>query len=115
MRGRLLACENRLWRFASYLFGYIQGLINTLDTEAKCRHLKIFLPLKGLCGRCLSARGTLPSNDPIPPLHTVYLYTVYKFTQRRGEGGEELTREKVREGNSSQSWVENTNMTVSPV
>ncbi len=26
-----------------------------LSTKAKCRHLKKFLPVKGLCGRCLSA------------------------------------------------------------
>jgi len=45
----------------------------------------------------LSACGPLPSYDPIlPPLHTVYVYTVWLFTQGRGEGGK-LTREKVRE------------------
>jgi hypothetical protein len=30
-----------------------------------------------------------------PPLHTVYVYTVYLF-KRRGEGGGVLIREKVR-------------------
>jgi hypothetical protein len=48
---------------------------------------------------------------PIPPPHnTVYVYTVYLFTQVKWES---LTREKgiVASGNSSQSWVENTNMT----
>jgi len=29
------------------------GLINYIDTKAKCRHLKNW-PVKGLCGRCLS-------------------------------------------------------------
>jgi hypothetical protein len=65
------------------------------------------LPVKGLCGRCLFVCGTEPHS---PPLHTVYVHTVYQFTQGRGEGGELNQREGER-GNSSQSWVENTNMT----
>jgi hypothetical protein len=45
----------------------------------------------------LSVWGPLPSYDPIlPPLHTVYVYTVYLFTQGGGGRGGELTREKVR-------------------
>jgi hypothetical protein len=31
----------------------LHGLINYIDTKAKCRNLKN-LPAKGLCGRCLS-------------------------------------------------------------
>jgi hypothetical protein len=31
-----------------------------------------------------------------PPLHTVYVCTGYLFTQGRGVGGRELTREKAR-------------------
>jgi hypothetical protein len=46
-----------------------------------------------------------------PPLHTVYVYTVYLFTQGRGEGEEELSQRELERGNSSQSWVEKTNMT----
>jgi hypothetical protein len=30
------------------------GLINYKDTKTKCRHLKKFIPVKGLCGRYLS-------------------------------------------------------------
>jgi hypothetical protein len=33
--------------------GGVHGLINYKDTNAKYRHLKN-LPVKGLCGRCLS-------------------------------------------------------------
>jgi hypothetical protein len=63
---------------------------------------------RGLCGtsRCLSVWGPEPHTSP--PSTTVYVYTVYVFTQ--GRGGEWNHREGER-GNSSQSWVENTNMT----
>jgi hypothetical protein len=59
-----------------------------IEGNAKCCHLKN-LPVKGLCGRCLSVWGA----EPHAPLPTVYVYTVYLFT--RG-GGESWTREKVR-------------------
>ncbi len=52
----------------------------------------------------------LRSRNPYPPPpHTVYLYTVYLFIQEGG--GEELNQREGYRGNSSQSWVENTNMT----
>ncbi len=75
------------------------GLINYIDTKAKCRHLKIYF-----AAGCLSVWGPLPYYDPIP--HT-YSYR---------EGGGELTREKVREatvhkaGSKIPTWL-----TVSPV
>ncbi len=37
----------------SISLGQTQGLINDIDTKAKCRHLKKWT-LKELCGRCLS-------------------------------------------------------------
>jgi len=41
------------------------------------------LPVKGLCGRCLSVWDP---EDP-PPLHTVYEYTVYSVLIHTGKGG----------------------------
>jgi hypothetical protein len=59
---------------------------------------------------CLRPRTPYPSP---PPLHTVYVYKVYLFTQESGDWGGwgELNQREVEKGNSSQSWVENTNMT----
>ncbi len=37
----------------------------------------------------------LKPRRPYPPLHSVYVYTVYIFTQGKG-GGESSTREKLR-------------------
>jgi hypothetical protein len=37
-----------------------------------------------------------PIYDPIhTPIHNLYMYTVYLYTPGKGEGGGELTREKV--------------------
>jgi hypothetical protein len=71
--------------------------IRLIEGNAKCRHLKK-----------LTCKGTLrqvfislrPRTHIPPPLHT----------QKRQAGGELNQREGER-GNSSQSWVENTNMT----
>jgi hypothetical protein len=43
----------------------------------------------------------------LPPLQTVYVHTVYLFTQGKDDGGEV----KRIEGQQTQSRVENTNMT----
>jgi hypothetical protein len=58
---------------------------------------------------CLRAQNPFPS-----PLHTVYVNTVYLFTQGRGGGGrvEPERREKSNTGEYiSQNWFENTNIT----
>jgi hypothetical protein len=51
--------------------------------------IKQNLAVKGLCGRCFTYLRPHPLLGPNTlPLHTVYVYTVYLFTQ----GGGELTR-----------------------
>ena len=79
--------------------------IRLIEGKYKISSYNKNLSVKGLCGRCLSIYLGPEPHTP-PPLHTLWVYTVYLFTQRRG-GGESWTRER---GNSSQSWVENTNM-----
>jgi hypothetical protein len=61
-----------------------------------------------VCGRCLSVWGPRRSYYPVPspPLHTV----LYTYLHTDGEWGRANQREG-KSGNSSQSWVENTNMT----
>jgi len=67
------------------------GLINYIDTNAKCRHLKKLT--LGSCVRDLSVWGPLHSlwpHTPTPyPLHTVYVHshTEYLLLQWRGEWG----------------------------
>jgi hypothetical protein len=56
------------------------------------------------------------AQNPItPPLtHCICVYSIrYLFTQERGGTGGELNQREGVRGNSSQSWVENTNMTSS--
>ncbi len=52
-----------------------------IEDNAKCRRLKNWT-VKGLCGRYLSVRGPAPHTTTL--LQTVYVYTVYLFTQGRG-------------------------------
>ncbi len=56
--------------------GGSHGLINFIDTNAKCRHLKK-LPVKGLCGSCLSFLGPSPLMTIYPPLQRI-LYVLIR-------------------------------------
>ncbi len=72
------SCHNVGFDNASH--GSARRKIRLIEDKAKCRHL---LPVKGLCGRCISVWG----QNPIPPpLHIVYVYTVYTTYSHR-EGG----------------------------
>ncbi len=96
-------------------FTYHRREIRLIEGNWKCRHLKN-LPVKGLCGRCLSVWSPEP-HTPSPPLHTVYVSCI-QYTHshtEEGEGGE-LTREKVKgatvhkAGSKIPTWL-----TVSPI
>ncbi len=64
---------------------------------------------KKIDGRCLRPRTPYPITPPPPHLHAEYIYTVYLFTQGRGDGGG--GRVEPERGKHLQSWVENTNIT----
>jgi hypothetical protein len=70
-----------VYRGVSRIVYTVERLVRLIESNVKCRHLKN-LPREGLCGRCfICLRPPPPSYDP---LHTVYVYTVYLFTQGRG-------------------------------
>ncbi len=103
------------WVGCAWLFVWGQRKIRLIEGNAKCRYLKNW-PVKGLCGRCFICLRPPPLPWPHipPPLHTVYVYAVYLFTQEKGGG--ELTSEKVRGAIVAQSRSKiPTWLTVSPV
>ncbi len=74
-----------------------RGKIRLIESNTKGHYLKKNWPVKGICGRCFICLRPPPllwPNTP-PPLTqcTVYVYTVYLFTQRRGEGDRANQRE----------------------
>jgi hypothetical protein len=76
--------------------------IRIIEGNAKCCHLKKYLLVTGLCGRCLSIYEAQNRIPPPPPVTNSIRVTVYLSTQGWGEG--ELEPE--RRGISSQSSVE---------
>jgi hypothetical protein len=86
----------------------IERLNSYVEGNAKCRHLKK-MTYKGTLRQvfiCLRAKTPYTT-----PLHTVYVHTVYLFTQGGVKGGGELNQREGEKGNRIQSWVENTNIT----
>jgi hypothetical protein len=85
---------------------YIRRKIRLIEGNAKCRHL-----------RKLTCKGTLrqgvficpKAQNPIPYLpNTLFACILYTYSHREEGGVEQREGERC---SSSQSWVENTNMT----
>jgi hypothetical protein len=104
---RKVSCESKEVLFIiNCVFSRRRKIRLIEEGNGKYRHLKK-----------LTRKGTLrqviiclrPRTHTLPPLHTVYVYTVYLFTQ--GGEGELNQREGDRGDYRSQSGVENTNMT----
>ncbi len=57
-----------------------------------------------------AADGYLSEGQNPPPHNNVYLHTIILIYTENGEGGRVEPEKRLR-GNSSQSWVENTDIT----
>ncbi len=79
--------------------------IRLIEGNAICRHLKK-LTCKGALRQMFIS---LRPKTPYPPLHTVYVYTVYFFTQGRGRGLNQREGERGNMQGRSHSWVKNAN------
>ena len=76
----LLLYKSEIYIFYFQWYGESQhGLINYIDTKAKCCNLKKWL-VKGLCGRCLFVWG---------PPYTLYTFFILIHTGKGLRGGPE--------------------------
>jgi hypothetical protein len=88
----------------------IHRKMRLIEGNAKCCHLKK-LTGKWTLRQVLTVWGPGPYTPPQTHTHTVYLFTVYLFTQERGEGWETVEPERRLDGQQFTKLVENTNMT----
>jgi hypothetical protein len=56
-----------------------------IEANAECRHLKKFT-CKGTLREVYNVYLSEAQNPIPPPLHTVYVYTVYTYSHREGGG-----------------------------
>ncbi len=93
-----------------YSMSMIRRKISLIEGNAKCHRRRKFTR-KGTL-RQLFFFGAPEPRNPIPPPPFYILYTCIQYTYSHGRGeGVELNQRESYRGNSSQSWVENTNMT----
>jgi hypothetical protein len=85
-------------------YPFARRKIRLVEGNAKCCHLK-----KLTKGTLRQVFICLRPGTPYPPPYT--LYTCIQYTYSHREGGGELNQREGERGNSSQSWVENINMT----
>ncbi len=101
---------------SSSAYGRVRRKIRLIESNAKWRYLTTFT-----CKRTLRQVFYLSETPPLlwphiprPPLHTVYVYTVYLFTH--GMGGGRANQREGERGNITQSRSKiPTWLTVSPV
>jgi hypothetical protein len=84
--------------------------IRLTEGNAKCRHLKFVHLYRDFAADVYLSEA----QDPIPPplTHCVCGYSILIHTGKgNGGGGGGLNQREGERGNSSRSWIENTNMT----
>jgi hypothetical protein len=93
--------------FFPFSLGLARRKIRLMKCNAKCFHLKELICKGTLWHLFICLKPRTPYKPPTPHLQSVYVYTVHTG---KGGGGDLNQREGER-GNSSPSWVKNTNVT----